>query len=101
MQLSVIIPVLNEEATIEKILAKVVSLKEVFEIIVVNDGSTDSSQAILDNLKKSAKFSKKLKILSHTQNLGKGSAIIQATYRAVVNDYPLVHQMSDGSPINE
>lgn len=75
MKLSVIIPVLNEEATIKQILSKVIDLKDMFEIIVVNDGSTDSTLNILEKLKKTTKYSKKLKIISHKTNLGKGSAI--------------------------
>ncbi len=75
MQLSVIIPALNEQSTIEKILNKVVAQPCVFEIVVVNDGSTDNTLQILKRLKKSSRFSKKLKILSYTKNRGKGFAI--------------------------
>ena len=75
MQLSVIIPVLNEEATIKTILSKVIDLKDIYEVIVVNDGSTDKTLEILKGLKKSAKYNQKLKIFSHKTNLGKGSAI--------------------------
>ena len=76
MQLSVIIPVLNEESTIKTLLAKVVKLNSVYEILVVNDGSKDSTLKILEDLKKTKTFSKKLKIVSHKKNLGKGAAII-------------------------
>jgi len=51
-KLSIIIPFLNEEKTIEKILDKVISV-DLFslnfnkEIILVNDGSTDNSEKII------------------------------------------------------
>jgi glycosyltransferase involved in cell wall biosynthesis len=85
MQLSVIIPVLNEEATIAAILSKVIGLKDIYEVIVVDDGSTDKTLEILQKLKKSAKFAKKLKIFSHKRNLGKGSAIRTGIKRAKGN----------------
>ncbi len=72
MKLSVIIPVLNEEKTIKKILDKVLGLKNIYEIIVVNDGSTDKTLQILENIKKT---SLRLHIISHNSNKGKGSAI--------------------------
>lgn len=52
MKLSIIIPVFNMERYIEKCLKSVTSQSSItlseFEIIVVNDGSTDSSQYIID-----------------------------------------------------
>lgn len=49
--ISVIIPVYNSEKTIEKALLSVKNQtwKGFFEIIVVNDGSTDSSKSIIEN----------------------------------------------------
>jgi len=89
MQLSVIIPVLNEEATIKNILSKVVGLKDVYEVIVVNDGSTDETLEILQKLKKTAKYNKKLKIFSHKTNLGKGSAI-RTGIKQIKGDYVII-----------
>ena len=68
--LSVIIPILNEEETVKKVLIEVLKRPEVFEIIVVNDGSTDSSAKIVKSIK-----NKKIKIISHKKNMGKGVAI--------------------------
>ena len=70
--LTVIVPVYNEEKTIAKILDKIeaVSLpgwKK--EIIIVNDGSTDQTGAILKKLES------RYLILRHPKNLGKGAAI--------------------------
>lgn len=77
MKLSIIIPVFNEEKTIEKILAKliVLNIKNVEkEIIVVDDGSSDETlKRVNDFIKK--KDNKNLKLLKHKINLGKGAAV--------------------------
>lgn len=73
-KLSVIIPVLNEEKTIEAVLKEAYFIQTLGyskEIIVVNDGSTDNTSNILKNLKKDLDFI----LLEHEKNKGKGSAI--------------------------
>ena len=73
-KLSIIIPVLNEESTIEEII-KQVKNAPVFdyekEIIIVDDGSSDNTKNILKNIKE--KYN--LIILRHNKNIGKGKAI--------------------------
>ena len=73
-KLSIIIPVLNEEATLEKVLEQVNSAP-VFdyekEIIIVDDGSTDRTAEILGNVKD--KFN--LIVLKHEKIQGKGRAL--------------------------
>jgi len=44
MKITVIIPVYNEENYIKKILKKIKELNYDFQIIVVNDGSTDQRE---------------------------------------------------------
>lgn len=73
MKLSIIIPVFNEEKTVAEILRRVIEVKLADiekEIIVVNDGSTDSSALKIKNAKL-----KKVKVLFHKKNMGKGAAI--------------------------
>ena len=75
MKLSIIMPVYNEEKTIEKIVNKVekVKIKNVKkEIIIVNDASKDRTDYIL---KKISKKYKNIEIFSHKINQGKGAAI--------------------------
>lgn len=69
MKLSVIVPVFNEENTIVQLLKKLVVVNEVNEVIIVDDGSTDTT---LKQIKKVS--SKKIKLFKKT-NGGKGSAI--------------------------
>lgn len=67
--LSIIIPVYNEENTVEKIIKIIDSVDIDKEIVVVNDASTDRTQGILEDLKLP-----NLKLFSHPRNLGKGAA---------------------------
>ncbi len=69
--ISIIIPVYNEEKTIEKILKKILKLKLRKQIIVVNDGSKDNTYKILIKNKRYID-----KLIHHKTNLGKGAAII-------------------------
>ena len=74
IQLSIIIPVFNERDTVEEILTRVAAVDLDKEIIVVDDGSTDGSREILEDLKKSSKL-RYFKLFSHDQNQGKGAAL--------------------------
>ena len=74
--LSIIVPLFNEEKTILDILLKLSSLKEKensIQIIVVNDGSTDRSQEILNDNKN---FYDNL--IVNSTNGGKGNAVKKA-----------------------
>jgi glycosyltransferase involved in cell wall biosynthesis len=73
MKLSVIIPVYNEEATLEELIKRVRSTGLVDEIVVVDDGSTDYSPAILERLKCNGQ--PHLDVLRHPRNRGKGAAM--------------------------
>ena len=67
--LSVIIPVYNCERFIEKTIASVIAQPEVTEIIVVNDGSIDGTETLLDQLQKQNSI---LTIYHHHNKLNKG-----------------------------
>jgi dolichol-phosphate mannosyltransferase len=79
MKLSIIIPVYNEEKTIQQILDKVLKLEipgVTKEVIVVDDGSTDSTCLKIKDLRLKIKDQKsKFKALRHDINLGKGAAV--------------------------
>ena len=76
MKLSIIIPVFNEEKTIEKVLNKILSLKIPRfekEIIVVDDSSSDSTKEIIEKVY--TKNKNGIKVFRHEKNLGKGAAV--------------------------
>jgi len=68
---SVIVPVYNAEKFIEKAIHSALVLKEVGEVIVVNDGSTDNSLALINKIQKN---DERVKIYHHEQNRNKGRA---------------------------
>ena len=83
MYLSVIVPVYNEAPTVKKVLASLVKVKEVKEVIVVNDGSTDSSEKEIKKV-----VSKKIQYFKK-KNAGKGSAI-KLGLSKVTGEYTLI-----------
>ena len=69
--LSVVIPVYNEERTIEQLLRQVESIPIPKEIVLVDDCSHDGTPQILDRLKEELR----LRIISKQTNEGKGAAL--------------------------
>ena len=76
MRISVLIPAFNEEGNIQKTIdlyAQVLqAITSAFEVIVVNDGSTDATRTILEDLAKARPY---LKAYHHPFNKGMGAAI--------------------------
>ncbi|MCL4301576.1 MAG: glycosyltransferase family 2 protein [Anaerolineae bacterium] len=87
MNLSVIIPVYNEEATLEEIITRVRATGLATEIVIVDDSSSDNSPAILSRLQNGAM--PPLRLLRHERNQGKGAAI-RTGLAAVTGDLVLV-----------
>jgi glycosyltransferase involved in cell wall biosynthesis len=83
--LSVIIPVYNEEKTIEEIIRRVQSTKLVDEIVLVDDGSHDGTRAILAGYEGKAG----MRVALHERNSGKGAAI-QTGLKLVTGDLVLI-----------
>ncbi len=67
--LSIIVPVFNEEHSVENVIKKLLSSFPNSQIIVVNDGSTDSTGSLL------RKYENKIQLINHTSNLGYGASI--------------------------
>jgi glycosyltransferase involved in cell wall biosynthesis len=70
--LSVIVPVFNEAATIARILRQVLAQRPVLEVVVVDDGSGDRTW---EELQRVARDDRRLKLLRHERNQGKGAAL--------------------------
>jgi len=69
--LSVVMPVFNEARTIDEIIRRVRSCGIPVEIILVDDGSTDGSRAILEKFRSDADVT----LIMHDTNQGKGAAL--------------------------
>ncbi len=69
---SVVVPVFNESATVGQIVEELLALELHLEILLVDDGSTDASPAVLAQL---AEQHTEVKVLTQPQNRGKGAAV--------------------------
>ena len=75
IKVSVVIPCYNEEKTIEEVITKVLSQKDIVEeVIVIDDSSTDRSKEIISRL---SQKDSKIKFFFKDKNEGKGSALIK------------------------
>lgn len=81
--LSVFFPLYNEEgnvkASVEKAILVLENLKQDYEIILVNDGSSDNTGKICDEI---AEKNPKVKVIHHQKNLGYGEALKSGFYNA-------------------
>jgi glycosyltransferase involved in cell wall biosynthesis len=71
-KLSIIVPVYNERNTVVEVVRRMraVDLALDLEVVLVDDGSTDGTHAVLSQLADST-----VRVVRHTHNLGKGAAI--------------------------
>ena len=76
-KVSCIIPAYNEESTIAGVVKTCLKTPEIGEIIVVSDGSTDTTVDRVRQIK-----SKKIKIINLPENHGKGFAVAQGIKEA-------------------
>jgi len=71
LKLSIVIPIYNEQKTLETLIAKVNAVDYDKEIILVDDFSTDGTREILKVYENKENF----KVLYHNRNQGKGAAL--------------------------
>ena len=69
---SVIVPIYNEEATLEHVVEELIALGLRLEVLLVNDGSSDGSPAVMARL---AERYDNVQALHQPQNRGKGAAV--------------------------
>lgn len=83
LSVSIIVPVYNESVVLEKHLKEIIgffnSINESFELIAVNDGSTDESERILRQLEP---LLPSLRVVSYDANRGKGYAVRRGALEA-------------------
>jgi len=79
VKLSVLVPVYNEEQTLEEVVRRVCAFPVAKEIILVDDGSKDRSREILTRLgQENARANdplNQLRVFSQPENQGKGAAL--------------------------
>ena len=79
MKLSVLIPVYNEERTLEEVVRRVRAIQLPKEIILVDDGSKDRSQEILTRLQQDSERAhdplNEVRVFLQPTNQGKGAAL--------------------------
>jgi glycosyltransferase involved in cell wall biosynthesis len=95
-RLTVIVPVYNEERTIERVVRAVASVPIEHEIVVVDDGSRDGTPEVLARLEAEGL----VRVFRQTPNQGKGKAVRRGIEEArgeicVIQDADLEYQPQD------
>jgi len=85
LKLSVIMPVYNEEDTLEEIVQRVREVGLASEIVIVDDGSKDRTREILSSIQSLPE----VRVILHEKNQGKGAAVVTGI-RAAVGDVMIV-----------
>ncbi len=77
--LSILMPAYNEEATLQRVVDKILGVEfpAPYELVIVDDGSTDGTAAILDGL-----ADPRIRVFHQPRNRGKGAAITRAVEEA-------------------
>ena len=91
MNVSIVIPAYNEEkgiaGTIDGVIEAIKPLRIEYELIVVNDGSTDNTAELVEN--------KNIKIINHQENKGYGASIKAGIRNSQYEDILIID--ADGS----
>lgn len=85
MEITVLIPVYNEKNTIEEIINRVQATNLPSEILIVDDGSSDGTRVILENLDGKGI----IRVLFHERNQGKGAAL-RTGFKEVLGDVIII-----------
>ena len=89
MLLSIVIPVFNENETIEQLIDRVIAVPLVGvdkQLVIVDDGSTDGTR---DRLTEYSKGKDNIVYIEHTHNQGKGAAL-RTGFAATTGDIVLI-----------
>jgi glycosyltransferase involved in cell wall biosynthesis len=104
VKLSVLVPVYNEERTLEEIVRRICAVPLSKEIIFVDDGSKDRSREILTRVqeenRRAADGLNSVKVFFQAQNEGKGAAVKSALSHAtgevvIIQDADLEYDPKD------
>jgi len=72
-RLSVIVPAYNEEATLQSVITKVLAIPGIFEVVIVDDCSTDRTKQIAETL--ASENQSIVRVIRHPVNRGKTEAL--------------------------
>ncbi|MBN1763626.1 MAG: glycosyltransferase family 2 protein [Sedimentisphaerales bacterium] len=101
ISISVFFPCHNEEGAIETLTRQTLevlsSISDDFEVIIVNDGSTDNTAQIADTL---ARDNPRIRVVHHPHNLGYGGAL-QSGFRAATKEWVFYTDGDGQFDINE
>lgn len=87
----IIIPTYNEKENIEKILRVLFSLKEGYEVLIIDDNSPDGTAGIVKTLQ--TEFQDRLHLMQRAGKLGLGTAYIAGFKWAVEHAYDYIFEM--------
>ena len=100
-QLSIVVPALNEAkslaVTLDRILSTVATMVESFEVVVVDDGSTDGTDKIAAGL---AAGNPRVRVNRHPTNQGKGAAV-RSGVSASLGEYVIFTDADLSTPLEE
>lgn len=91
MRKLVIIPTYNERENVARMIAKVLSLGERFDMLIVDDGSPDGTAAIIEGERQLN--SDRVFLIERSGKLGLGTAYIAGFRWALAHDYDEVFEM--------
>jgi dolichol-phosphate mannosyltransferase len=87
----VIIPTYNEKENIEKIIREILSLPQIFHVLVVDDGSPDGTADIVKKLKD--EFFDSVYIIERAGKQGLGTAYITGFNWSITHKYDYIFEM--------
>ena len=87
----IIIPTYNEIENIEKMLRKVMSLEDGFNVLIIDDGSPDGTAAVVKKLM--TEFPERIFIIERAGKLGLGTAYITGFNWSIEHGYDYIFEM--------
>jgi dolichol-phosphate mannosyltransferase len=87
----VIIPTYNEKENIQRMIRKVMSLEDDFDLLIIDDGSPDGTGLIVKQLQ--SEFPGRLYLEERTGKLGLGTAYIHGFHWCLARNYEYIFEM--------